>query len=90
MSKILVGHRPTFQKWLLTNQFNTKWSTTDQVLKNGCSPTNFEKFLLATDHFQKNRLLPTKFSKMVGHRPLLKEMVGHQPTFSKMVAHQPI
>ena len=42
ISKILVGHRPKFQKWLLTDQFQKFWLATDQNFKNGCSPTNFK------------------------------------------------
>ena len=58
--KWLATDQP-FQNWSLTDQLNKKWLATNQVLKNGCSPTNFDFF----------RWPPTKFWKLAAHRPNL-------------------
>ena len=37
ISKILVGHRPKFQKWLLTDPFQKFWLATDQLQFDKCA-----------------------------------------------------
>ena len=72
-SKILVGGRPNFWNWSVADQCQKFWLATDQRFKNGCSPTNLTQ----------NGRPPTKFWKMVAHRPILKIFVGHRPLSKK-------
>ena len=73
ISKIMVGHGPNFQKWLLTDQFQ----------KNGWPPTKIWKMVAHQPISKRKGWPPTKIWKMVAHQPISKIMVGHRPKFRK-------
>ena len=77
-SKNLVGHRPKFQKWLLTDQFQKFWLATDQNFKNGLLTDQFQKFWLATDQNFKNGCSPTNFKNCGWPPNKIKILVGSQ------------
>ena len=69
----IIFFREKYSGKKITNQFQKLWLATDQIFKNGCSPTNFKKMVGHQPKFEK-WLLTDQFQK---------ERVGHQPKFEK-------
>ena len=80
-------------------QFQKLWLATDQIFKNGCTPTNFKTMVSHQPNFEKC-LLTKNFQKLWlgtcknfknGCSPTNFKNFGWPPTkISKMVAHRPI
>ena len=95
----IIFFREKYSGQKITNQFQKLWLATDQIFKNGCSPTNFKKMVghqpnfekwLLTDQFQK-KWLATNQNLKNGCSPTNFKNYGWPPTkISKMVAHRPI